>query len=203
MIAGSLDQLCRSGLVFASDGAVPKESKNGVVVLFDTKRLFFLFAGPRRRENFFFPAGGEKPLSFFLWCTHTHTQHVGWVNVRVQHVVRRRAARETFAFFLVTAMQFLVGVPSLFAFAGVLVGIGCCLPTTPCTTRRIGVSHAFDGPTRETRVAAMVVSRFCVFFFFVATTHGGHQTHTHTLTGKKKIFSLKGGGVVTETPHPP
>ena len=86
------------------------------------KASFFCSLAQEGEKTSFF-LQERKNLFPFFFGAHTHTHNVGWVNVRAQHVVRRRAARETFAFFLVTAMQFLVGVPSLFAFAGVLVGI--------------------------------------------------------------------------------
>lgn len=107
MIAGSLDQLCRSFvLVFASDGAVPKKvkSKNGVFWWRETTRSFFLLCRWRER-TFFFPAeeSGEKigTRSFLLVNTHTLLSFFSEEDgMRVRFVFRFGAAEDTVVFYI-------------------------------------------------------------------------------------------------------
>lgn len=167
------------------------------------KASFFLFAGPRRRENFFFPAGEEKPLSFFLWCTHTHTQR--WLGECACTTRGEKARSKRDVCFFSGHCNAIFGWCSLFVCL-----CGCVGGYLVVVCQQHHAQHAASGyrmlltDRHEEQGSPPWWFRDFAFFFFRRNhTRGTPDTHTHINREEKNFFSLKGGGVVTETPHPP
>ena len=180
MIAGSLDQLCRSFvLVFASDGAVPKKvkSKNGVFWWRERQRGLFFFCVAGERELFFFPAeeSGEKigTRSFLLVNTHTLLSFFSEEDgMRVRFVFRFGAAEDTVVFYIsLLSLQCEV----VFGFS-----TGCVL-----------VTHTSGGNARmlltdQHESSSPPCGFFLTFFLFGRKKTTRRDTHTHTHHGEKK-----------------